>query len=382
MPSTEPSNYQQCLQSLQNLAQQRGLPAGAQSLIGALQWQDKVIELDRRQPEFSLSFGRYFSRAVSAERIRAGQQQMAKHQSLLRKLTDQYGVPGRYLVAFWGLETNYAGYMGNTPSLDALATLACDTRRSSFFREELLSALRVLHLHGLDPAELRGSWAGALGQVQFMPSNYVRYGRDGDDDGRVDLFNSTADALTSAAHFLSELGWQTGERWGREVRLPAQFDYALADGRTKRSLRQWQQRGVRRIDGSALPPVELQARLLVPAGADGPAFLVYPNFSVIKRWNNSDFYALAVGYLADRLIGAPELQQPAPIPDERMALVDIQRAQQRLNELGFNAGPADGIAGSGTRAAIRAYQQDQGLVADGHLDLPLLQQLGVLAPTP
>lgn len=380
--SAQPSNYDQCLQSLQQLAQQRGLPAGAQTLIGALQWQSQVIELDRRQPEFSLSFGRYFSRAVSDDRISIGRQKMAEQQALLRKLTREYGVPGRYLVAFWGLETNYGGYMGNTSSLDALATLACDTRRSGFFREELLSALRVLHVHGLDPAELRGSWAGALGQVQFMPSNYVRYGRDGDGDGRVDLFTSTADALTSAAHFLSQLGWANGERWGREITLPAGFDYALADGRTPRSLRQWQQRGLRQTNGAALPDVDLQARLLLPSGADGPAFLVYPNFSVIKRWNNSDYYALAVGHLADRLIGAPELHQAAPIPAERVALVDIQRAQQRLNELGFNAGPADGIAGSGTRAAIRAYQQQQGLVADGHLDLPLLEQLGVLGARP
>nr|MBV6628737.1 lytic murein transglycosylase [Oceanococcus sp. HetDA_MAG_MS8] len=382
IPSEQPSNYPQCLESLQDLAAQRGLPPGAQNLIGALQWQSRVIELDRRQPEFSLSFGRYFDRAVSAERVRMGQEKLAEQRSLLKELTREYGVPGRYLVAFWGMETNYGGYMGNTPSLDALATLACDTRRSGFFREELLNALKVLHVHGLDPAELRGSWAGALGQVQFMPSNYVRYGRDGDSDGRVDLFSSTADALTSAAHFLSQLGWQRGERWGREVLLPTGFDYALADGKTQRSLGQWQQKGVRRIDGSALPAADLQARLLVPAGADGPAFLVYPNFSVIKRWNNSDYYAIAVGHLADRLVRAPELHRPAPIPSERMALADIQRAQQRLNDLGYNAGPADGIAGSGTRAAIRAYQQQQGLVADGHLDLPLLEQLGVLEATP
>lgn len=382
IPSEQPSNYPQCLESLQDLAAQRGLPPGAQNLIGALQWQSRVIELDRRQPEFSLSFGRYFDRAVSAERVRMGQEKLAAQRSLLKELTREYGVPGRYLVAFWGMETNYGGYMGNTPSLDALATLACDTRRSGFFREELLNALKVLHVHGLDPAELRGSWAGALGQVQFMPSNYVRYGRDGDSDGRVDLFSSTADALTSAAHFLSQLGWQRGERWGREVLLPTGFDYALADGKTQRSLGQWQQKGVRRIDGSALPAADLQARLLVPAGADGPAFLVYPNFSVIKRWNNSDYYAIAVGHLADRLVRAPELHRPAPIPSERMALADIQRAQQRLNDLGYNAGPADGIAGSGTRAAIRAYQQQQGLVADGHLDLPLLEQLGVLEATP
>src|SRR5690606_7049335 len=192
-----------------------------------MEQQQRVLELDRKQPEFAQTFGQYLSTRVSDDRIRKGRAMYARHRAFLDQLTERYGIPGQYLVAFWGLETNYGGYLGNMPTLDSLATLACDPRRSDFFTTEFLTALRVMDREALQPGQMRGSWAGAMGHTQFMPSNYIRYAIDGDGDGRVDLWGSEKDALASGANFLSHLGWQRDQRWGREVRLPAGFDYTL-----------------------------------------------------------------------------------------------------------------------------------------------------------
>ncbi|MGB1557396.1 MAG: lytic murein transglycosylase [Oceanococcaceae bacterium] len=374
----QPESYASCLQELAADAQKAGVsPQTRENILPQLRWRSEVIALDRKQPEFTSSFSRYFSRAVSPTRIERGQALLAEHAELLRKLQKQYGLPGHYLLAFWGLETNFGGYLGNTPSLDALATLGCDTRRSRYFRAELLAALQLVDEQQLRPEDFRGSWAGALGLVQFMPSNYRRYGQDGDGDGKVDLFGSIPDALTSAAHFLHALGWQAEQRWGREVRLPGGFDYTLADARTQRPLRAWQKLGLRHANGGPLPVADFAAALIVPSGHKGPAFVVYDNFKVIKRWNNSDFYALAVGHLADRILGAPGLVQNPPEENRALRLVLVQAAQEKLNALGFEAGEPDGIVGSGTRAAIRRFQVQQQLVPDGYLDAQLLRALGI-----
>ncbi len=377
-PNAEPENFAACLEEIEQRAAAAGVSeATREQVMPKLAWRPDVIALDRRQPEFTSSFARYFNRAVSERRIERGRELFAEHRDRLWELQQRYGVPGRYIVAFWGLETNFGSYLGDTPSLDALATLACDTRRSGYFRGELLAALQLLDEQGLGQQALRGSWAGALGLVQFMPSNYRRYGRDGDGDGRVDLFNSVPDALESAAHFLAELGWNTDQRWGREITLPPGFDYALGDGRTMRPLREWARLGLRHASGAPLPVADFEAALLVPAGADGPAFLVYPNFRVIKRWNNSDFYALAVGHLADRIVGGGALERIAAEPPERMRLATVKAVQERLNALGYEAGEVDGILGGGTRAALRAFQADRDLVADGHLDGEVLEALEI-----
>lgn len=374
----QPENFPACLASIEQKAAADGVSAKTRAeVIPEMRWLPRVIASDRRQPEFTLSFDRYFTRAVSEKRIETGRAMLQKHDRLLQALEKQYGVPGRYLLAFWGLETNFGNYMGNTASMDALATLACDARRSRFFQNELLAALHIVDQHGLRPDAMTGSWAGALGQVQFMPSNYRQYGRDGDGDGRVDLFSSTEDALTSAAYFLQQLGWLPEQRWGREVKIPAGFDYSQADGRTTRSLAEWKTLGIRNADGGPLPIANFEAALHVPGGHQGPAFLTYRNFAVTKRWNNSNFYALAVGHLADRIIGAPALvRQPDPNA-QSLRLDTVKRAQTRLASLGYALGQADGIVGSGTRSAIRRYQRDNNLVPDGHLSRSLLDSLGI-----
>ncbi len=374
-----PASFPECLAGISDQAAREGISASTRAdVIPELQWLPGVVALDRRQPEFTLSFERYFTRAVSEKRIETGKKVYAENRSLLDSLEKQYGVPGRYLVAFWGLETNFGGYMGNTASLDALATLACDTRRSAFFRTELLAALRVIERHRLKPEQLVGSWAGALGQVQFMPSNYLRYGQDGDGDGRVDLFSSTRDALTSAAYFLNQLGWLPEQRWGREVKLPRGFDYGMADGRTTRSLADWKKLGVRNANGGPLPVADFEAALHVPAGHRGPAFLTYRNFAVTKRWNNSNFYALAVGHLADRVAGAGPLVRAPANDTPQIRLETVMRAQEKLNALGFALGKPDGIIGPGTRGAVRDYQLQNGLIPDGYLDAELLKTLGII----
>jgi len=302
---------------------------------------------------------------------------LAEYGPLLTQLTRDYGVPGRYLVAFWGLETNFGNYLGNMSTLNSLATLACDDRRSEFFKGELIHALHILNDNNFEPGDMRGSWAGAMGHTQFMPSSYRRFAIDGDGDGIVDLWRSIPDALTSAANFLQSLGWQAEERWGREVQLADSFPFEEASLRNRKSLSEWRNLGVRLASGGLLPQVEgMQGAVLVPAGHMGPAFLVYDNFDVIMRWNRSESYAISVGYLADRIGGAGRLVNMPP-GDAAIAIADIRLMQEQLNELGFNAGVVDGMMGSQTRAALREYQRENELIADGFPKPETLRSLGV-----
>jgi membrane-bound lytic murein transglycosylase B len=306
---------------------------------------------------------------------------LAKHKAFLAELTAKYGVPGHYLVAFWGLETNYGGYKGTMPTLDSLATLACDARRKTFFTNELMLALKLVDREKLNPDNMKGSWAGAMGHTQFMPSTYTQYAIDGDQDGTIDLWNSEQDALASAANFLARLGWQAGSRWGREVSLPDGFDYALSGRKHKRSLTEWAQLGVADANGNALPESALVATLRVPSGHQGPVFVTYPNFRIIMRWNNSEFYAIAVGQLADQIIHGPRLVAPLPelAPLSRQVVKVIQ---QQLNQLGFDVGFADGIMGPDTRTGIRAYQVQYDLVADGFPSDALVEHLNHIQNKP
>lgn len=376
-PITAPDMHA-CKARWQDMAREQGLNEVTRAqLIPQLEYLPRVLELDRRQPEFSSTFGNYLNRRVTDTRIEKGQALLAEHRALLDRLTRDYGVPQNILVAFWGLETNYGSYLGDTQTLNALATLGCDERRSRYFSAELMNALGLVETHKLDPQSMRGSWAGAMGHTQFMPSNYKRYGVDGDGDGRIDLWNSTTDALTSAANFLQQLGWQAGQRWGREVSLPRDFDYRLAGIKSPRPLSEWQRLGVRHAAGGTLPVADFDAALIVPAGHTGPAFLVYQNFRIIMRWNNSQAYALSVGLLADRINGAAPLVHPPQGELQRISRAQIKSLQERLNALGFDAGKPDGIAGSGTRAAIRAFQASRGMIADGYHSAKVFQALGV-----
>jgi len=371
-------DFAQCLVRLQQTAQTQGVPARvAGDVVGKLQYVPRVIELDRRQPEFTETFANYIGQRVTERNINTGRALLAQHSALLDRLEKQYGVPGSVLVAFWGLETHYGGYLGKMSILDNLATLACDPRRSDYFTSELMAALHLVADYGLQPSQMQGSWAGAMGQTQFMPSAYRRYGVDGDGDKRIDLWNSIPDALTSAANFLQGLGWQREQRWGREVVLPNGFAYELAGAKNARSLEAWKQLGVSTAYGGALVDGNVNAALVVPAGYQGPKFLAYPNFDVIMRWNRSEYYAIAVGYLSDRLRGAPALKQMPPTDAPRLSVTTVTAIQNRLNTLGFDVGTPDGVLGPATRQAIRSYQVQQKLVADGYAGLSLLQSLGV-----
>ena len=325
----------------------------------------RVLELDRRQPEFTRTFWQYFELTVTPWRIEKGIELYDTHRELLDQVTQEYGVPGRFLIAFWGMETNNRGYNGKIPIIEALATLAFDARRSEFFTTQLLYALRILDEKHIPLEQMKGSWAGAMGQTQFMPSNYVYYTVDGDGTGKKDMWNSLADVFHSSGNFLNKLGWNREENWGREVVLPAGFDYALADGSTRRPLKQWREMGILLADGRQIPDIEMEAALLMPSDYRGPVFLVYHNFFVIKRWNNSNNYALAVGHLADRLVGRAPLEAKRPADDEALNKKDISEIQERLNLLGYNAGGVDGVAGSRTRDALRRFQSERGLPADG-----------------
>lgn len=336
--------------------------------------QAKVIEYDRNQPEFVRTFPDYVSKRVNDWRINKGREMLKEHSALLQSLNQQYGIPAHYLVAFWGLETNFGQYKGKMPIVASLATLACDERRSEFFTKELLKALQLIEKERIDPEQMVGSWAGAMGHTQFMPSAYLNYAIDGDNDGKADLWNSVPDALTSAANFLQGLGWKPGFRWGREVKLPDNFNYQLIGRSTKKSLTEWQGLGLTKADGSPLGAAEIKASVLLPAGHEGPAFVIYDNFSVIMRWNFSEFYAIAVGYLADRLIGSGELVQPLPeLPTYTIA--DMRTLQVNLNQLGFDVGEPDGILGPATRNGIQGFQVAHKLVADGFPSLRVFEKL-------
>lgn len=337
---------------------------------------NRVLELDRRQPEFTRTFWNYLTRSVTQNRIERGRKLLRKHARLFNDIYERNGVQGRFLVAFWGLETNFGDYTGGFPVIGALATLAHDPRRSEFFRAELMDALSILDAKHISFDRMEGSWAGAMGQTQFMPSTFVRYAKDGDGDGKVDIWGSLPDVMESASNYLSSIGWKGDETWGREVKLPEGFDLDLVDLDIERPLKEWQQLGVRRANGRDLPIVAgMKASVVLPAGHKGPAFLVYNNFRKIMVWNRSIFYAIAVGHLADRIAGKAPISVSQPANDKALSRAQVIDMQVALNQLGYGAGEADGIMGSQTRAAIKKYQRAAGLPADGYPTLSLIEQL-------
>lgn len=345
-----------------------------QSALDGVQPLPGVIKKDRRQAEFTLSYWRYMDR-VNKRRIEKGKALLTKHGPLLQRVYKKYGVLPRYLIAFWGLESNYGSTFGGHQVIPSLATLAHDGRRSKFFRAQLLAALKILDNGDITLDRMKGSWAGAMGHFQFIPTTYQGYAVDFDGDGRRDIWHSMADAFASAANYLSSLGWNDKEKWGREVRLPRNFDFATASLGVKKPLVDWQQAGVRRINGGNLPKVDIETSLVIPAGYKGPAFAVYQNFRRIMRWNNSILYAISVGHLADRLNGMGPISAPRPAKDRRVSISKVKEIQAMLNAHGYQAGKPDGIVGKGTRAAIRAFQKSRNVPADGYVTVELWEML-------
>ena len=333
----------------------------------------KVLTLDRTQAEFSQNFWRYLSSRASEYRLHNGAEKLKLHQQALQDNYQKYGVPPHIIVAFWGLETNYGSNTGNLSLIRSLATLSYDERRRDFFTEQLLTLLTLIDKNKI-PFDAKGSWAGAMGNVQFMPTNVAAYGVDADQDGEIGLWDNTADIFASAANFLQKIGWHRAERWGREVSIPKNFDHQLANLGTKKTVNEWQALGVRTAKGENLPTSTLNASLILPMGHSGPAFLVYRNFRAILRWNHSILYALSVGHLSDRLTGAGRLYA-TPIKEPSLSRDDIMHIQTKLNQLGFDTGEPDGISGPKTRNATREYQRANKLPIDGYVGYQLLQQL-------
>jgi membrane-bound lytic murein transglycosylase B len=263
----------------------------------------RVIELDRKQPEFTMTFRQYLTRVVPAARVATGKRKLNENRALLETVAKKYGVQARFLVAFWGIETDFGRLTGGFSVVRALATLAHDGRRSSYFRKELINALKILDGGHIELSAMTGSWAGAMGQPQFMPSSFLAYAVDDNGDGRKDIWTTKADVFASAANYLARSGWKGDETWGRRVSLPEGFDQALASLKVRKRLSAWQDLGVRRIDGSDLPTRDLQASVVYPGKPGGDAYIVYNNFRTILKWNRSTYFAVAVGSLADRIGG-------------------------------------------------------------------------------
>jgi membrane-bound lytic murein transglycosylase B len=370
------ANSADFVRSLWPLAQAKGVSRSAfESAFAGYQYQPKIMELTGRQPEFSQTVQQYIDKRVTAAQAQKGQAMRAEWNQTLTGSAQRWGVQPEIVLAIWGMETNYGGFMGGEHTIHALATLTEGGYRADYFRDELLTALRIISDGHVSADNMTGSWAGAMGHTQFMPSSFMRYAVDYNGDGRKDIWNSVQDALGSTANYLNSFGWRPGETWGYEVRVPNGFDFARARQMERAPLSQWQAMGIQRVSGRAFPRANDVGRLYMPAGAGGPAFLLLPNFDVIKRYNNSDSYALAVGHLADRILGGGDFATPWPAGD--YALDKAQRAelQALLARAGFDAGSPDGVVGPKTRAAVLAYQTRMGLPADGYISGRLLETL-------
>ncbi|HSI01778.1 MAG TPA: lytic murein transglycosylase [Reyranella sp.] len=366
-PALAQSDFQDCLQTIRGEALKQGVPAPViDTAFRGLTPDSKVVELDSRQPEFSLTYGRYMGNAITSDRIVKGQQKLQQWRGLLGDLEREYGVAPQYLVAFWGVETNYGSYMGDFSALRSVATLACMTKRRDFFSNETVQALRILASNHMTTQQMKGSWAGAMGNMQFMPSTFTRWAVDRDGNGRIDIWSSLPDAFASAANFLRGIGFKPGLPAADEVSLPKNFPLDQADSTVDKPVRAWAAMGVKRAGGAALPASEEPASIILPAGWRGPAFMLYPNFKAVMNWNRSTLYALSVAMLAQQIAGGSPVMQPPPTDDEPLSRDTVVDLQTRLARLGFYTDEADGLLGPKTRSAVRLFQKQAGLPADGH----------------
>ncbi len=338
-----------------------------------------VLERDGHQPEFTLTMADYLEGVLSGARIRGGRDAINTNAALFDEIAAHYHVPAQVLSAVWGLESAYGHIQGNFDVVRSLATLAHDGRRQSWAEGELFAVLRILSEGHANRDEMKGAWAGAMGQTQFLPTSYLDYAVDWDGDGRKDIWASRADALASTAYYLARHGWRAGEDWGVEVELPKGFAYELAED-TVLSIGSWSVRGAVRADHAIWTMAEQSrpAWLILPAGHKGPAFLVSKNFHVFKRYNNSTAYALGVGLLSDVLAGGAMVRTPWPSSTGVLSRTEIKALQSALGRAGFDAGKPDGISGPNTRRALRAFQVANDLVADGFLDRAVLDRLMAL----
>jgi lytic murein transglycosylase len=371
-----PAAFGQWLQGFKKEAVAQGIsPQVVSTALDGLSYDPAVIAKDRGQSVFAQTFLQFSDRMVNNNRLQIGSGLLKKNAATFSAIQQKFGVPGPVLVGFWGLETDFGKVMGNMETLRSLATLAFDCRRPDEFRTQLMDALRVIQRGDLTPADMRGPWAGEVGQFQFVPSVYWQYAVDFEGNGKRDLIHDTPDALASAANYLKGLGWQAGQPWLEEVRVPAELDWASADVTIKKPRAFWAKQGVTYPSGKAVPADNMPASLLLPMGKNGPAFLAYPNFDVYLQWNQSLVYSTSAGYYATRLNGAPAMSRGNG-PLEPLSQAQTKQLQQLLAKRGYDVGKIDGVVGAASRNAIREMQVKFGLPADGYPTAELLARLG------
>lgn len=381
--TSSPPDFTQCLDGLRDEARRNGVSETTYRFLTRDLAPDMgVIDKLNFQPEFSMPIWDYLSGLVDDERVQQGQAMLQQHAAVLERVQQRFGVDPATVVAVWGVESNFGQSLGRYPLVQALGTLSCYGRRQAFFRGELYAAMRILQAGHIAPERLVGSWAGAFGHTQFMPSTFERLAVDGDGDGKRDLMDNTADALASTANFLARAGWQSGQPWGVEVKLPAGFRTDGEGRRSKRPISEWTARGVRRTDGSALPSGLGSAGLMTPAGPTGPAFLVLRNFDALYSYNAAESYGLAIAHLSDRLRGAAPFATPWPTDDPGLSRAERRELQGLLILRGHDIGAVDGMLGERSRAAIRTEQARLGQEVNGRGGLKVLNSLRSETPSP
>jgi membrane-bound lytic murein transglycosylase B len=370
------ANFDNCIASMWPDAARRNISqASFQRFTEGLTPDLRIMDLMDSQPEFTKSIWDYLDILVNDTRMARGREILAKYKPQFDAVEKAYGVDRYAIAAIWGIESNYSTQMGDRSVLNSTATLACIGRRQKYFRDEFLAALEILHRGDLRPEQMRGSWAGAFGPTQFMPTAFKRYAVDGDGDGRRDVVDNPADLIASTANNLKKDGWQTGQTWGFEVVVPAGFNYMLADRAKAMSIEQWQHLGLTRAGGQPFPHPSDKAYLLAPAGSQGPGFLMLQNFRVIMKYNPAEAYALAIGHFADRLRGGSPFVQPWPRQERELSRAERLELQQLLVQRGFYQGTPDGQLGGQTREALRGFQASIGAPADGFASSDVLERL-------
>ena len=370
------SEFTTCLNTLRAPARAVGVSdATFTQHTQGLQPDMSVIDKLNFQPEFRTAIWDYLAGLVDDQRVAEGTAMLAQHADTLARVSERYGVDPATVVAVWGVESNFGQTFGKSPLVQSLGTLSCFGRRQAYFRTELYATLRILQARHIAPERLVGSWAGAFGHTQFMPSTFERLAVDFDGDGKANLMDSTPDALASTANFLAKAGWQTGQPWGFEVKLPDGFNTTQESRRSKRPVSEWAARGVRRVDGSPLPAGLGSAGLMTPAGAQGPAFLVFKNFDAVYSYNAAESYGLAIAHLSDRLRGAGPFTTPWPTDDPGISRAERRELQGLLILRGHDIGEVDGMLGEKSRAAIRVEQARLGQEVNGRGGRKLLQAL-------
>lgn len=369
--------FQRWIKGFRGRAMKAGIQASVldQAFLG-VKYNADVIQKDRNQSEFTKTIWDYLDSAASDARIRNGKAALSKHRKKLEAIERRYGVDKEVIVAIWGLESAYGGYRGNTPTIEALATLAYDGRRGEFFEEQLVAALRILQNGDVSARNMTGSWAGAMGHTQFIPTSYLNFAVDFTGDGKRNIWSDDpSDALASTAAYLKNSGWKKGKPWGVEVRLPTGFDYLLANREILKKPSDWAKLGIKDVNGRAVPNSHGKGSILLPAGSKGAAFMIFDNFDAIETYNTADAYVIGVGHLADRIEGGPAIQGAWPRQDRALTLKERIELQRKLTRAGFDTVKIDGKIGPLTINAVRDYQLARGMTPDGYANPALLKTL-------